>query len=230
MIRKYYAFFYIFINFKIFCCGEMECCCCNKNNYKDNEFCFLPGDLDTSIVFSFMNNTNEVINKLERLTGIKLSKIYDLVNNSSKHKLKNKPKVVAIKNFIAFCEILFLLSRSYHLIKFLGEEINKIYYRDDENDRKKKEAFNTKKNEYVNFLDEAISKTLTKKINKNEKSTNINDLLKEVSKKCSDCFSIILYSYICGINEETVNKYNESDGEYLDCLVSYISNDPNLTI
>ena len=52
--------------------------------------------------------------------------------------------------------------------------------------------------------------------------------MREVSKKCSECFSKILFVYIYGIDENKINEYNKSDDEYLDCLVSYIPEDNKL--
>lgn len=227
MKTLYNIILFLFIKFEAFCCGDIICCC-NQSNFKDNEFCFLAGRLDPAKVIIFMKDTTEIINKIENEFGVKLSKIDNLVNLKSKNKLKNKPSEVAIKNFIAFCEILFLLSRSYNLIKFLNEKI--LTKEENEENNKKKEEYNNKKTEYLSFLDEAVSKTLAKKINKNESTTNINDLVKQVSKKCSDCFSIILYNYIYGIDEETIKECNKSDEDYLDCLVSYISETPNLIL
>ena len=222
----YNIFFYIFLKFETFCCGNIECCC-NKKNYKDNEFCFLPGNLDTAYVIAFMNNTTGIINKIDNELGVRLPKINSLVNSKSKTKIINKPEQVAIKNFIAFCEILFLLSRSYKLIKFLNEKLKKE--ESEENNKIIKELDN-KKTEYLSFLDEAVSKALAKKISKNETKTNINDLLMKVSKKCSECFSVILYKHIYGIDEEIIKDYNKNDEDYLDCLVSYITTDPNLKL
>ena len=201
----------IFENIKIFCCGCVMCCC-NKNNFKDNEFCFLAGHLDKEKVLVFMNNTTKLINKIKDISGKEFTKIDNLVNSKSRNKLTNKTEVIAIKNFVAFCEILFLLSRSYHLIEFLNNTIGS----------NEKSEYESKRAEYLNFLDEAISKTLTKKISKKEKTTNVNDLMREVSKKCSECFSKILFVYVYNIPESKIKEYNKSDDEYLDCLVSYI--------
>ena len=211
MKMLFLVFFNIFINIRIFCCTTLFGC--YNMNFKDNEFCFLPGNLDTAKVITFMKNTTEIISKIESSTGFKLEKVDKMVNIKSKSKIKNKPKEVAVKNFIAFCEILFILSRSYHLLQFLDKKIT---------EKEEKEEYNCKKIEYLNFLDEAISKTLTRKINKNEKTTNVNDLLKQVMKKCSDCFSTILYCYVYKIDGNTINEYNKNDEEFLDCLVSYI--------
>lgn len=207
----------IFENIKIFCCGGFVCCC-NKNNFKDNEFCFLAGHLDKEKVITFMNNTTKLIGKIKDISGKEFTKIDNLVNSKSRNKLTNKTEVIAIKNFVAFCEILFLLSRSYHLINFLNNKIET----NNTIDTNKKNEYKSKRAEYLDFLDEKISKTLTKKISKKEKTTNVNDLMIEVSKKCSECFSKILFAYVYNIPENRINEYNKSDDEYLDCLVSYI--------
>ena len=214
MIRFIFYFFSTIAYIKI-----LACSCCDKTNYKDNEFCFLPGNLDVAYVKTFMNNTKQIIEKIEENANINLPKTKELVYG--RKCLKNKPEEVAIKNFIAFCEILFLLSRSYHLIKFLKEKIT---------DPDKKREFENKRLEYINFLDDIISKKLAKKIQKKENTTNVNDLVKIVSKKCSECFSKILYCYVYEIEEDKVNSYNKGSEDYLDCLVSYISETDKLKL
>ena len=206
--KSIFVLFYIFISIlNIYSCG-----CCAGTNFRDNDFCFLQGQIDKNKVLEFENNSNHIMDQIKAISSVDLINTRSLFNKKSKQYLKNSTNDIAVKNFMCLVAINYILAQSYHLLKCLNDHLHTMANEEEDNvyaNYKKTEK------EYLEYLDKYIKKTLSHVIGKNEEKVNLNDFIIKLSRESNECFTKYLYVYVYKFDEKVI------DNKILDCMVSY---------